>query len=1149
MGSLFPTLISYVPRLTVARLLAHPQSALQPTVDRFATAVLFADVSGFTALTERLSQRGRVGSEDLTTILNASFGRLIEIVLAHGGDVVKFAGDAIVALWPISDGQTLVEATRLAAQCGLALQGDFATDMAGEHLTLKVQIGAGDIQVLYVGGVHGRWESMLIGDALLQTNLLVPQTQPGQVVMSPESWALVEQYVSGTPLRAEAVLLESIREPQPSPEPAPARHDPGVETLLRSYVPRAMVARIAAGQNEWLAELRRVTVLFINLPELSYATSLQQAHAIVSALQTVIYRYEGSIDKLSVDDKGVSLLAAFGLPPLAHEDDAVRAVHAALDIQKTLRQLKLSSAIGIASGAVFCGEIGNTRRREYTMIGDVVNVAARLMEHAYNDVLCDERTVAAAQERLHFTPLPPLNLKGKDELVPVFRPDGAAQPSARPSRTIVGRQAELTVLEAAMSAARDGRGGVYIIEGEAGIGKSTLLETIMRQGRLAGLRVLEGAGQAIEQGTPYRAWRAIVSDLLYLHALPKDEPLRSRVLAVRLDLPGELLPYAPLLNLVAPLDLPETPESSRLNDLERADWLRRLLLHLLSEAAHFPTLLVLEDAHWLDSASWSLLETLHAELPSLLMVIGARPPLARAPHPYLGLRSQPDVRLLALDNLSSAEIESIVADRLGVDSLPPLVTAMINEKAEGHPFWSEEIAYALRDADLIRIEDGACVIAPNITNFDDMVFPDTIQGVITSRIDRLSPQQQLTLKVASVIGRVFAFRALHEIYPIGADKPHLIEHLEGLHQLDITPLEEPEPNLRYIFKHAITQDVAYNLMLYAQRRQLHRAVAEWYERVHAADLAPYATVLAHHWSYALDGNDPDPIVRYKAVSYCEQAGAAALSICAYREAAGMFERALSLLAGQPADHHKMTLHLSVGEVYWRLGEPTLAMEHLTTSLELARIYGAPQHEADILRKMGNVAYVQGDLATAQGFFESSLELARRINDTVAVARAVSNVGVVAWARGDHATAQRAYQESFAICLENNDQFGIAVNLINLGQVGIALGQYGPAQAVLHDALQQAQEHGWPLVTINVIITVVDLWLHTGNLSAGAELIGLVEAHEASDSEARTQVAGLRARYADQLAPDDLAAALDRGGRQSLGAVVERLLDLLDSSAS
>ncbi|HYF62731.1 MAG TPA: adenylate/guanylate cyclase domain-containing protein, partial [Herpetosiphonaceae bacterium] len=558
MAPLLPTLISYVPRLTVARLTDHPQSALQPSLDRIAAAVLFADVSGFTALTDRLSQRGRVGSEDLTTILNASFGRLIAIVLAHGGDVVKFAGDAVVALWPIGDGQTLAGATRLAAQCGLALQGDFAADIAAEHLTLKVQIGAGDIQVLYVGGVHGRWESMIIGDALLQTNLLVPQTQPGQVVLSPESWALIEAHAAGVPLRAEAMRLEAIRAPLPLPEPAPLGASPGVEKLLRSYVPRAMVARIAAGQKEWLAELRRVTVLFINLPELSYATSLQEAHAIVAALQTVIYRYEGSIDKLSVDDKGVSLLAALGLPPLAHEDDAERAVHAALDIQKTLRQLKLNSAIGIASGAVFCGEIGNAQRREYTMIGDVVNVAARLMEHAYNDVLCDERTVAAAQERLYFTPLPPLNLKGKDEVVPVFRPDAAAQPSARPNRTIVGRRAELTVLEAAMAAARDGRGGTYIIEGEAGIGKSTLLETIIRQGRMAGLRVLEGAGQAIEQSAPYRGWRAIVSDLLYLHALPKDEPLRSRVLSVRLDLPADLRPYAPLLNLVAPLELPET---------------------------------------------------------------------------------------------------------------------------------------------------------------------------------------------------------------------------------------------------------------------------------------------------------------------------------------------------------------------------------------------------------------------------------------------------------------------------------------------------------------------------------------------------------------------------------------------------------------
>ena len=199
-----------------------------------------------------------------------------------------------------------------------------------------------------------------------------------------------------------------------------------VETALRAYIPGAILARLAAGQSGWLAELRRVTVLFINLPDLTYSTSLDQAQAVMQALQTALYRYEGSLNRIGVDDKGPMLLAALGLPPLAHEDDAVRGVQAALAMQAALRGLGWRCAIGITTGRAFCGSVGNAARREYTMMGDMVNLAARLMQAAAatttndgpttNDqraqpfvvrrgrwsILCDEATYQAAQSQIAF---------------------------------------------------------------------------------------------------------------------------------------------------------------------------------------------------------------------------------------------------------------------------------------------------------------------------------------------------------------------------------------------------------------------------------------------------------------------------------------------------------------------------------------------------------------------------------------------------------------------------------------------------------------------------------------------------------------------------------------------------------------------------
>ena len=194
---------------------------------------------------------------------------------------------------------------------------------------------------------------------------------------------------------------------------------------------------------------------------------------------------------------------------------------------------------------------------------------------------------------------------------------------------------------------------------------------------------------------------------------------------------------------------------------------------------------------------------------------------------------------------------SLVCRRLGVESLPQQLEKIIQEKAEGNPFFSEEIALAMRDSGIIIIDNGKCRIVPGTDLELSKSFPDTLQGVITSRIDRLTASQQLTLKVASVIGRIFSFKTLYDIHPINEDKSHIPEQFDTLQKLDLTPLEKPAPDPAYIFKHIITHEVAYNLMLFSQRRQLHRAVAEWYELVYESDLSPFYPFLAYHWRKAL----------------------------------------------------------------------------------------------------------------------------------------------------------------------------------------------------------------------------------------------------------------------------------------------------------
>lgn len=252
---------------------------------------------------------------------------------------------------------------------------------------------------------------------------------------------------------------------------------------------------------------------------------------------------------------------------------------------------------------------------------------------------------------------------------------------------------------------------------------------------------------------------------------------------------------------------------------------------------------------------------------------------------------------------------------------------------------TKELAYALRDAGLLVVADGGCHVPPGAGDLTQLDFPDTVEGVVTSRIDRLTPSQQLTLKVASIIGRVFKLRTLSDVHPMGGDLVRLRDDLDTLRRLDITPLESAEPEPTYLFRHIITQEVAYSLMLFAQRRQLHRAIAGWYEREHAGDRSPVYALLAHHWRNGVGDPLAEPEVTAKAIEYLDKAGEQAAHSYANLEAIRFFTDALHLHAAQEppagerrpqtaAQRQRARWEQQLGESYFRLGNAASAREHL-----------------------------------------------------------------------------------------------------------------------------------------------------------------------------------------------------------------------------
>jgi predicted ATPase len=448
------------------------------------------------------------------------------------------------------------------------------------------------------------------------------------------------------------------------------------------------------------------------------------------------------------------------------------------------------------------------------------------------------------------------------------------------------------------------------------------------------VRYLAGAGDAIEHATPYHAWRPIFANLMGLVGVDDVEERRRRVL-VRVQADPALARLAPLLNSVLPLDLPDNELTAQLTGEVRADNTRQLLLQLLQPTAAIPAaraaplLIVLDDAHWFDSASWALTRLVVARVRPLLLVLATRPLVEPLPEDYRRLRQDPATEYLTLEPLGPRDIVALVSDRLGVRRLPQPVAGLIEERAQGNPFFSEELAYALRDAGLIRITDGVCTIAPGAGALSAMSFPETMQGVVAARIDRLPPGQALTLKVASVVGRLFAFRLLRDIHPIEADRRVLRGFLDDLQRHDFTLLDTPEPDLAYLFKHVVTQEVAYGLRLYAQRRQLHRAVAEWYEQTQADDLASLYPLLAHHWARA---EEPT-----RTLAYLELAGEQALRVGAYQEAVDLLTDALSRSgAVQPAPDalRQARLHRQLGDAYEGLGRLSESRQHAERAVAL-----------------------------------------------------------------------------------------------------------------------------------------------------------------------------------------------------------------------
>lgn len=932
-------LLRYVPRFALTLLAQGPIPQSGRCADTEA-AVLFVDISGFTALVDLITTRfGDEGAERLQGLLNACFTPLVETVDRAGGQVLAFPGDAALCLWPLREAGTLQQGVLRAAQCAIHLrqQLDGLSSVAGVQLRIRSAVSAGAIHASLVGGVDGRWHVVVRGPAIAQLGAAIGAAAPGEILLSAESRQVCRPFAHGTE-RGQHWLLGGVTpsavEPVALPEPFAWPDDSEIAGL----VPASVRARIDAGQQGWMSEFRVVTVLFIVIKQApaDHAGSHQAVHLIQASIQ----RFDGELNQVVFDDKGLTAVAVFGLFQQSHENDGSRAVAAACELRAALQSAAVDPRMGIATGRVFTGVRGGASREEFAAMGSVVVLAARLAGVA-DDVLCDSVTQAGAKASFHFDQAPPQPLKGMGLVTGLGRPTGVLtgtdeSADARGLTQTIGRAAERARMEARLAAfAEHAAGATMVIAGEPGIGKSALLAATRGSAQRRGIKCLQGAGDPIQPLTTLRAWRSIFTSLI-----AGDQPGAAVPVVERLTgwLGHQEADWFPLLNPVLPVHLPETDRTSRLTPESRARTTRSLLVSLLQGfAARSRLLVTIEDAHWIDSSSWDLIDEVIGRVPGVLLILTTRLTQDSDPH-VAALMASPQVDVISLEPMVASEIRELVAARVGAHRLSDDLARWIQQRCEGNPLFALEIALMLIEEGAAAVRDGTCVLADDGPERSLASLPDTVRGVIAVRIDRLRAEDQLTLKVAAVLGRQVDFEALRAISPLSEPRDELMTRVMRVVTTGLMSLP-PERMLTFEFSHALVQEVAYDLLTFAQRRTLHQCAAENFERQDDASGAALAPLLAHHWERAE--------VAAKAMHYLERAGVHALQYASSNpEAEQFFTRLIRLGDAQAGSDGKPApagSPSSVGRAKWermlaqaiaRQGRHTTALAHLARGLGL-----------------------------------------------------------------------------------------------------------------------------------------------------------------------------------------------------------------------
>src|SRR5579859_6707423 len=756
---------------------------------------------------------------------------------------------------------------------------------------------------------------------------------------------------------------------------------------------QALEAATSAAPRPLEGERKLVTVLFADVvgstamgERLDPELVTEVMNGAFTFMNRAVDRYGGTVSRLMGD----AVLAIFGAPT-SHEDDPERAVRAGLEIQTAARDysarvqqeygVDFNVRVGIHTGLAVLDQVGDRIRAEYTAMGDTPNVAARLQTAAVpGTVLVSADTHRLTRHLFDFETRGPLAVKGKSAPIEAWQVIGlrALPGSARGLEglraPLVGRAAEIARLRARLAAlrpdpARRGQPGAWVtLIGEAGLGKSRLVAEL-RQSLTAGPNPAAGPaaplwleGRCISFGSAisYLPWRQILRQAIGAQERDPEDAVRAKLAKTareRCHLPDEHLPFLETLLAVAGAEslaaVTVHPGDERVRRMSAA-----VLAFLSGLAQATPVVIVLEDLHWADEASLALLQSVWdlVSLEPLLLICLMRPDHDTPAWALAELARQklPASRVdeIVLEPLSTTDSRSLLGSLLHIEDLPERVRSLILEKSEGNPFYVEEVIRSLLEGGHIVREQDYWRATREI---EKVTIPNTLAGLLAARMDALPDNAKRVAQMSAVIGRSFTFGVIDTVCAaaLPAERIAVAPALGVLARQEIVLVQAREPELEYAFKHALTQEAAYNSLLLRRRRAIHGRVGHALEKLYAGRLDDLAPTLAHHF---WEAEDWEP-----AAAYAQQAGEAASKIYALREAMRQFDRAIAALDKSGSQHDLSICDAILGwaKVASKIRPYPEQLERLVRAEQIARRLGDKRRLAEALHAIGAVHLAAG----------------------------------------------------------------------------------------------------------------------------------------------------------------------------------------------